>query len=41
MNDLIAHHKRPLGFEAGLAIVILIVILDRVCKQPELPAKRG
>ena len=24
-----------LGFEAGLAIVLLAIILDRVCKQPE------
>ena len=30
-----------MGFEAGLAIVILAIILDRVCKQPEVPAKRG
>ena len=22
------------GFEAGLAIVILAILLDRVCKQP-------
>ena len=28
------------GFEAGLAIVILAIILDRVCKQPER-GKRG
>jgi len=24
-----------MGFEAGLAIVILAIILDRVCKLPE------
>jgi glycine betaine/proline transport system permease protein len=29
------------GFEAGLAIVILAIILDRVCKQPERQQKRG
>jgi glycine betaine/proline transport system permease protein len=29
------------GFEAGLAIVILAIILDRVCKQPERGRKRG
>ena len=28
-----------MGFEAGLAIVILAIILDRVCKLPE--AKGG
>jgi glycine betaine/proline transport system permease protein len=28
------------GFEAGLAIVILAIILDRVCKQP-VRGKRG
>ncbi len=28
-----------MGFEAGLAIVILAIVLDRVCKRPE-PAKR-
>jgi len=29
------------GFEAGLAIVILAIILDRVCKQPERGRGRG
>jgi glycine betaine/proline transport system permease protein len=29
------------GFEAGLAIVILAIILDRVCKLPERQQKRG
>ncbi|MEZ5859018.1 MAG: choline ABC transporter permease subunit [Geminicoccaceae bacterium] len=29
------------GFEAGLAIVILAIILDRVCKQPERGRRRG
>ena len=24
-----------LGFEAGLAIVLLAIMLDRICKQPE------
>jgi glycine betaine/proline transport system permease protein len=24
-----------MGFEAGLAIVVLAIILDRVCKRPE------
>ena len=28
-----------MGFEAGLAIVILAILLDRVCKRPE-PVKR-
>jgi glycine betaine/proline transport system substrate-binding protein len=28
-----------MGFEAGLAIVILAIILDRVCKRPERRAK--
>lgn len=28
------------GFEAGLSIVILAIILDRVCKQPERKAAR-
>ena len=27
------------GFEAGLAIVIVAILLDRVCKQPEAPDK--
>ena len=29
-----------MGFEAGLAIVVLAIILDRVCKRPEHPAGR-
>ncbi len=29
------------GFEAGLAIVILAIILDRVCKQPERGRRGG
>jgi glycine betaine/proline transport system substrate-binding protein len=29
-----------MGFEAGLAIVVLAIILDRVCKRPE-PRKKG
>jgi glycine betaine/proline transport system permease protein len=29
------------GFEAGLAIVILAIILDRVCKQPTRRDRRG
>jgi len=24
-----------MGFEAGLAIVVLAIVLDRVCKRPE------
>lgn len=28
-----------LGFEAGLAIVLLAIMLDRICKQPELPVR--
>ncbi|RCL23299.1 choline ABC transporter permease subunit [Pseudomonas sp. AFG_SD02_1510_Pfu_092] len=28
-----------LGFEAGLAIVLLAIMLDRICKQPDLPAR--
>lgn len=30
----------PMGFEAGLCIVIIAVILDRVCKRPEPRVKR-
>jgi glycine betaine/proline transport system permease protein len=29
-----------MGFEAGLAIVILAILLDRVCKRPERRARR-
>lgn len=29
-----------MGFEAGIAIVVLAIILDRVCKRPERRAKR-
>lgn len=28
------------GFEAGLAIVIIAILLDRVCKQPEIKQKK-
>ena len=27
-----------LGFEAGLAIVLLAIMLDRICKQPDAKA---
>ncbi len=30
-----------MGFEAGLAIVVLAIILDRVCKRPEPRTKRS
>jgi glycine betaine/proline transport system permease protein len=30
-----------MGFEAGLAIVILAILLDRVCKRPERRARRS
>lgn len=30
-----------MGFEAGIAIVVLAIILDRVCKSPEPRAKRS
>jgi glycine betaine/proline transport system substrate-binding protein len=30
-----------MGFEAGLAIVILAIILDRVCKRPERPVSHA
>lgn len=30
-----------MGFEAGLAIVVLAIVLDRVCKQPERRSKRS
>jgi glycine betaine/proline transport system permease protein len=29
-----------MGFEAGLAIVILAILLDRVCKRPERVARK-
>ncbi|RMD62796.1 MAG: choline ABC transporter permease subunit [Alphaproteobacteria bacterium] len=29
-----------MGFEAGLAIVIVAILLDRVCKRPDAPGKR-
>ncbi|MDR4306218.1 choline ABC transporter permease subunit [Chelatococcus sambhunathii] len=29
-----------MGFEAGIAIVVLAIILDRVCKRPERQARR-
>ncbi|MGH8485291.1 MAG: choline ABC transporter permease subunit, partial [Pseudomonas sp.] len=28
-----------LGFEAGLAIVLLAIMLDRICKQPDAPVR--
>jgi glycine betaine/proline transport system permease protein len=30
-----------MGFEAGLAIVILAILLDRVCKRPERRIRRS
>jgi glycine betaine/proline transport system substrate-binding protein len=30
-----------MGFEAGLAIVVIAIILDRVCKRPEPRKRRG
>ena len=30
-----------MGFEAGIAIVVLAIILDRVCKSPEPRTKRS
>lgn len=30
-----------MGFEAGLAIVILAILLDRICKAPEPRARKG
>jgi glycine betaine/proline transport system permease protein len=29
----------PMGFEAGLSIVLLAIVLDRVCKSPERRSK--
>ena len=34
-EDRFLSHIRQLTFEAGLAIVLLAIMLDRICKQPE------